>query len=213
MLTQIFPINIYKTKIHGVETALDQIMPKVKPIFEGLHSAHPDFSSGVTTTFNVNNKLHEDESFKDIVEQLNVCIADCWKQFKFYRGLDPFISECWMNRNSTGSEVIAHNHAPYVLAGVLYLKADKDMGNLVFENPNSLVASMQPYDYQRPEDVPEWLETSIEIQTGDLILFPGWLRHKTRKNNTNDYRYAVSFNVGCKGSDWMIANREWDIRK
>ena len=36
---------------------------------------------------------------------------------------------------------------------------------------------------------------SIEIEEGDLLLFPSYLPHKVSQNNSNDDRIVISFNV------------------
>ena len=39
----------------------------------------------------------------------------------------------------------------------------------------------------------EW--EPIEVKTNDVIFFPGWLRHKTEKNNSDENRYVMSANM------------------
>ena len=35
----------------------------------------------------------------------------------------------------------------------------------------------------------------IDVQTNDVLFFPGWLTHKTEVNKTNQNRYVMSLNV------------------
>tara|TARA_B110000261_G_scaffold48825_1_gene57559 strand:- start:663 stop:791 length:129 start_codon:yes stop_codon:yes gene_type:complete len=39
----------------------------------------------------------------------------------------------------------------------------------------------------------------IEIEEGDLLIFPGYLPHKVRANESNEDRIVISFNVDIKG--------------
>ena len=39
---------------------------------------------------------------------------------------------------------------------------------------------------------------SIDIDEGDLLLFPGYLPHKVAKNESGQDRIVISFNVGIK---------------
>ena len=38
----------------------------------------------------------------------------------------------------------------------------------------------------------------IEIEEGDLLLFPSYLPHKVSKNESDDDRIVISFNVDIK---------------
>jgi hypothetical protein len=39
----------------------------------------------------------------------------------------------------------------------------------------------------------------IESITGKLVLFPGWMKHFTRPNNTDETRISMAVNFGCQG--------------
>jgi uncharacterized protein (TIGR02466 family) len=210
MLISLFPTYIYKTRITGVE----ELLPSVSSLVDHMLTEHYNLEGGALATFDKHHRLHEEPVFSNLIEQIDVAIKDCWKEFKFYQGLEPFISECWINRYKKDSFINSHNHSPYQMSGVLYLRAGPQMGNIVFENPNYLVMSTQPFDYQDGHDeAPSWLESEMEVSTGDLLLFPGWLRHRTLKNNTDKDRYIMSFNVGSKGSNWNVSNQHWSVQK
>ena len=38
----------------------------------------------------------------------------------------------------------------------------------------------------------------IDVEEGDLLLFPGYLPHKVAKNESDDDRIVISFNVDVK---------------
>jgi ectoine hydroxylase-related dioxygenase (phytanoyl-CoA dioxygenase family) len=39
----------------------------------------------------------------------------------------------------------------------------------------------------------------IEIDEGDLLIFPGYLPHKVKENQSDEDRVVISFNVDIKG--------------
>ena len=39
---------------------------------------------------------------------------------------------------------------------------------------------------------------SLEINEGDLLIFPGYLPHKVAKNESDEDRIVISFNVDIK---------------
>ena len=42
----------------------------------------------------------------------------------------------------------------------------------------------------------------VDVKTGDFLLFPPWLWHKTEKNLSNESRYVMSINYDIVGGKW-----------
>jgi uncharacterized protein (TIGR02466 family) len=116
-----------------------------------------------------------------------------------YDKLTPHIDEMWVNISRKDNSVVGHNHLPYLMNGVVYLKKGADSGNIVFENPSSLIVCLQPLGFTGSTDVAFNIEKEIVVETGDVLIFPGWLRHRTLSNSADDERVVLSFNVGCTG--------------
>ena len=199
MIQELFPIKIYRNRVTSLANIEQQIIDFCEPMWRGENTSHPDLSPNMFTTFNQNNMLHRYELFAPLVEELNLMIAECWKEFQLYRNLTPIINEMWVNETKKDGAIISHNHAPYPIAGVVYLRHTPGMGNLVFENPINLLHSMQLYDWSGTTEITKNIEQEISVTTGDVVMFPGWLRHKTHANSLNESRYAMSFNVACTG--------------
>jgi uncharacterized protein (TIGR02466 family) len=205
MFTDLFPIKIYRTKITGVDQLLQKLLPELRCSLDMPESKHVDLGPNSVSTFNTNNQLHTNPLLKNTLKELDTIIADCWKGLNFYPGLKPVITEMWLNETEPGGiSVLAHNHSPYPLVGVIYLKVEKGMGNIVFENPNNLVVGTQPHNWAGTNDVNGGIQTTLDVETGDVILFPGWLRHYGEINKTTENRYVISFNIGCVG-DYPIS--------
>jgi uncharacterized protein (TIGR02466 family) len=205
MFTNLFPIKIYRTKLTDVETTLQNLMPLVKEELTSEEAKHRDLGPATVSTFNTNNQLHKVPLLENIVNNINSIVARCWTEFNYYPGLKPFISEMWLNETlPSGISTLPHNHSPYPLVGVLYLKLEKGMGNIIFENPNNLVVGTQPHNWIGPNDINGGIQEIIEVETGDIIIFPGWLRHFTETNQTTENRYVIAFNIGCTG-DYPIS--------
>jgi uncharacterized protein (TIGR02466 family) len=135
------------------------------------------------------------------INVLNLEIEKCWKEFNYYTGMTPYINEMWLNETLPGGvSVLSHNHSPYPLVGVVYLQAEENAGNIIFENPNYLVVGTQPHNWDGTNTVNGGIQETIKIKTGDLVIFPGWLRHRGEINASLSNRYIISFNIGCKGN-------------
>jgi uncharacterized protein (TIGR02466 family) len=205
MFKDLFPVRIYHTKISNVDMILDNLLPSLADNLTASDANHVDLGPKTKTTFNNHNQLQNNPSVESLVKELNIIINKCWVEFNYYPGLKPFINEMWFNETQPGGlSVLAHNHSPYPMVGVVYLKADKGMGNIIFENPNNLVVGTQPHNWAGTNDVNGGIQETLEIETGDVIIFPGWLRHRGEINQTDGNRYVISFNIGCTG-DYPIS--------
>jgi ectoine hydroxylase-related dioxygenase (phytanoyl-CoA dioxygenase family) len=43
-------------------------------------------------------------------------------------------------------------------------------------------------------DDPNWMWKEIPTVTGDVLIFPSWLRHRTQVNNSNEKRWVLTSN-------------------
>lgn len=205
MFKDLFPVRIYQTVLPGVDTLLQNLLPVLKTNLVADDSYHVDLGPGSFSTFNNNNQLHKHPLLESTLKELDTIISKCWTEFNYYSGITPFINEMWFNETVPGGlGVLSHNHSPYPLVGVIYLRAEHNMGNIIFENPNNLLIGTQPHNWNGTNDVNGGIQESLEIQTGDVIIFPGWLRHRGEVNHATDSRYVISFNIGCTG-DYPIS--------
>jgi uncharacterized protein (TIGR02466 family) len=200
MFRSLFPVKIYHSRLNNLNQLLEQILPELKEQLILKDAKHVDLGVGTVSTFNIDNRLHEHPFLASTVHELHSMIDHCWTEFNYYPGLTPFINEMWLNETVPGGiSVNSHNHSPYPLVGVMYLQVEPDMGNIVFENPNDLVVGTQPHNWSGTNDINGGIQETVKIETGDVIIFPGWLKHRGEINNSNMNRYAMSFNIGCSG--------------
>ena len=89
-------------------------------------------------------------------------------------------NEFWFNLTAPGESTGWHDHKEMaVLSGVFYLKIPKKSGDIVFRE-------------KRKND---WFEWSIKSSIGKMILFNSSLEHSVSKNNSNDIRMSLAFNL------------------
>tara|TARA_B100000401_G_scaffold351567_1_gene249189 strand:+ start:126 stop:731 length:606 start_codon:yes stop_codon:yes gene_type:complete len=103
------------------------------------------------------------------------------------------ISEMWAIINKKDDFNVIHTHPNCYLSAAYYVKAGKDCGKFEVEHPNNAKKYSFPEIEKRNELNLE--VASIEIEEGDLLLFPSYLPHKVSQNNSNDDRIVISFNV------------------
>ena len=98
-----------------------------------------------------------------------------------------FIDGSWVNLHPPGAWTMEHSHGYTSVAVVVYLDQPEHGGNLEVQNP--LFYHWSGY----PKKNELWQE--IEVKTGDVLMFPGWLVHRTQKNLSQSNRIIMSMNV------------------
>jgi uncharacterized protein (TIGR02466 family) len=106
------------------------------------------------------------------------------------------IKSMWAIINKKDDFNVIHSHPNCLLSAAYYVKAPKDCGRFQIENPNSIKKHITPEIVNKNEH--NVLMAGIEINEGDLIIFPGYLPHKVARNQSNEDRIVISFNVDIK---------------
>jgi len=105
----------------------------------------------------------------------------------------------WANINPPGALNRPHLHPNSHFSGVYYIKAPKNSGQIVFNEPRSGAHMVMP---SRKEGQPPshlWREVRVDPLEGRIVMFPSWLWHCVEPNESNDIRISVSFNFIQKG--------------
>ena len=106
------------------------------------------------------------------------------------------IKEMWAIINKTGDFNVIHTHPNCYLSAAYYVKAPEKCGRFQIENPN--IAKKNYYPEIKTKNELNLEVAGIDIEEGDLLIFPGYLPHKVRANESNEDRIVISFNVDIK---------------
>ena len=106
------------------------------------------------------------------------------------------IKEMWAIINKKNDFNVIHTHPNCYLSAAYYVKAPKDCGNFKVESPN--IAKRYAYPEIANQNELNVEVASINISDGDLLLFPAYLPHKVGKNESDEDRIVISFNVDAK---------------
>jgi uncharacterized protein (TIGR02466 family) len=95
----------------------------------------------------------------------------------------------WVNVHQPEGITKEHNHACTAWVIAAYLNVPENSGNIKFRDP--LEYSKSGYYH----DDPQWMWKSVPITSGDVLVFPGWLIHKTEKNMSQEDRWVLTTNI------------------
>jgi uncharacterized protein (TIGR02466 family) len=191
----VFPTKIYEAEFPNFDQVQDQILEAVIPYFNKPAEGNEYVTgNGQAMIIRTGNDLHKDPALKNVVDFIEFHAKEYWKQSELTSRIDPYILQLWANTIPPGGFTPAHNHNPVPMGGAFYINAVPKMGNLYLENPMENVIGKQPRDFQHK---PYLYTETINVSPGKLIMFPGWMRHHTRSNMTQENRYVMGFNIGA----------------
>ena len=106
------------------------------------------------------------------------------------------VKEIWAIINKKNDFNVVHTHPNSFLSAAYYVKAPKNCGKFQVENPNIAKRHFSPEIANKNEFNAQ--VAGLEINEGDLLIFPGYLPHKVAKNESEEDRIVISFNVDIK---------------
>jgi uncharacterized protein (TIGR02466 family) len=197
MIENLFPVKIYKTKYtSNFDELRNVILPKLESVFNATVSNNQGSMRGGLCSYNVVRDLHLWPELYPYVNFLNAHLPVYWKELGYNSMIPPKIFEMWANKYTPHSFIDTHNHSPIPITISFYLQTNKDSGNIVFEHPNSTLLKHQPVHGLDDRNTYHTLfDHEIDIEEGDIIMFPGWLKHKTTPNVSKNDRIMIGANV------------------
>jgi uncharacterized protein (TIGR02466 family) len=193
MIIDLFPVKIYKVKYeHDLTGLLESLSTYID--FENIKNNNQGSMRGEGVCSYVDRRdLHELPQFQKLKSFIENHAKIYWQQLGYNEYYNPKVIEMWCNIYRNESFIDLHNHAPRTLTSSFYLRKESKIGNIVFEHPLSTLLKHQPY-YIDKNNYHKLFEEEIDAEGGDLIIFPGWLNHKTLPNGDED-RIMIGTNI------------------
>jgi hypothetical protein len=193
-LIHLFPTTIYKERLDLDINSISEFIEKIKLEYNQKAEDHKHLAASNNSLCyaNVLQDLHKWPEMAELVKLIRLHAYRFWKSSGYKeRFID--ISQMWFNVYKKGSFLTMHNHSPSYVAGTFYLSKTDSGSNIRFLDPNEMLLKTQPYGYSSSEEF-EFFEKEIEVSTGDLLLFPGFLKHRTAPVNDDSERICIAFN-------------------
>lgn len=191
----LFPIPIIR--IHSDKSTYDSIQCEINKAIEIIKQTND--STSLTYLYTGSPETSISNKTYDFVEKfqcnnLKTRIYDAVNEYAgrigWHGEKDFVLRNSWINLFDKDTAHGQHCHPGYTISGVYYHQVSEKQGTLSFNNPNSLMFACNfPQGAVCPQTV------DIVPDNGDIILFPSWLVHSTRKNATDEQRISVAFNL------------------
>ena len=200
VMNNIFPILIYQKNYTGDLNKLqDDIIPNMEPVVTAsTENNQLAMRNGAVCSAVSNLDLYNMFDLSELESFVRSCALEYCNKLG-YREANIIVASTWINKYPKGGYIDNHHHAPSIMGATFYLNKPNGSGDLVFENPIAALRRYEPFKalghanaYAEDSTI---LNHKIEVKEGDLVLFPGWILHRTEPNMSNGDRIVIGFDI------------------
>lgn len=199
MIKDIFATKIYEVEFPEYESLQQDLVNQILPFFENKENCkhrllRNSYSIEGSSEGRVRN-LWERIQMQPVYDFMMYHVKQYWDQQGYNPHYSPRVSHMWANLIPENGNLILHNHNPNIIAGVFYVKAEAGMGDLAIQNPMEQLLGRMPY-YTSEESYQGryFFDHVVKSRSGKLVLFPGWINHKTMISTVDGERIAIGMN-------------------
>src|SRR6185437_10204297 len=133
---------------------------------------------------------------RELMETVDAKLNELHAYFQFTPKTRLVISEAWININNRGGFNRSHHHPGSLFSCVYYVKGGVGKGEIAFNNPIEAHAYTIPDALVTQHNAFTAADLFIPPVTGELLIFPSWLMHYVKPNETDEDRISVALNSG-----------------
>jgi uncharacterized protein (TIGR02466 family) len=169
---------------------------KLEPICNDLISTtniktHLEIGNAASSAPNKNKAPHIMNEFKEFYKWLdNIAQHIILNEWSLNKHFQYFISNSWVNVHDTGGYTRIHTHGPCTLTTAAYLNLPENGGYIEFLDPLEHIKLYHMKNFD--EEQFNWKK--VEAKTGDVLIFPGWIKHRTQPNESDENRWVLTSN-------------------
>jgi uncharacterized protein (TIGR02466 family) len=197
----LFPTPLYISSINNIKNELEYVTR-----LEYVPGGPAEIVNCLMTTNNYILRVPELYDLnKNIEEEINIFLRD---QLRFSSNIKFNITTSWVTLHRKDHYAQLHNHPNSLYSGVVYLQTDQNSGSITFHErlptlfPSEIELDIDEYNILNART---W---SIQPKTGDLIIFPSYLKHSVEVNKSEQDRFVIAFNIFPSGILGKRTNNE-----
>jgi len=191
----LYDITPFTPLIFKAKYNWDNISQVIDWCDELVSSTKPKENTHWSNGTSIQNKTpHLNPLFKNFYNWLNNVAMDIIvNKFNYDSNMEYAIQNSWINLHAPGGSTTTHHHGPAILSVATYLHMPVNGGHIEFKDPLEYHKGYYPAAVD--DEILNWKETPTK--TGDVVLFPGWLRHRTQENKSSENRWVLTTNYIC----------------
>ncbi len=192
-ILKLFPQPVFKYKVKNFETLNQELL-------KFIYDLHKEDTVGLKKS-NINGWHSKSFDLNDLeglpykfLSQITDNIKDVFKHYGWVYDTNKVkCTSMWSIINKKGSFNIEHIHSNNYLSAAYYVKAPKECGKFKALTPNIITRNFFP----KSNGITELnaVTAKINVEEGDLLIFPAYLPHSVEENKSDDDRVIISFNI------------------
>tara|TARA_A100001035_G_scaffold226568_1_gene187629 strand:- start:1695 stop:2306 length:612 start_codon:yes stop_codon:yes gene_type:complete len=193
MLSDGYYINPWSTLIY--KTSYDFNYPQIKPSIQKFINKRPANTSALekgeawSSVGWQYNPPHLWEEFKDFGSHLLLLLKEIYQANRIL-DKENCLLQSWLNTHGKGGETLEHSHNLVDFVVTSYLNLPENGGFIEFRDP------LEYHKANSYINAEEELWKPVHCTTNDVIIFPGWLKHRVQPNQSDEERVVMTINVG-----------------
>jgi len=184
------PFPPYIFKFH-YDFEWERIKDKVYKTFETVPNVSElERGDSHSTLFDQGTPPHKWPELAEYFQWLHGPLSQVWNSMNYnWYAKQTNYQNSWFNIHRNSGETLEHQHAYTELVITSYLQLPKDSGYIEFRDPLEYHKAHTPIRHE------EELWKEVPCATGDILIFPGWLKHRVQPNKTDLDRIVMTVNV------------------
>ena len=135
----------------------------------------------------------KDNFMKNFLNWINPRVREVMNRWTYHPDLPFYIERSWFNEHNKTGETLEHTHGATPIVVSCYVRKDhQDSGNIMFRDP---MFQTRAHEDNLQAHYP-W--RIIPVEQNDILIFPGWLEHKTEPSKAIGRRICLTLNYNFK---------------
>ena len=192
MFKDLFKVPIFHGKLDNWKKYNRDLLPLCKEIRKETDdmSGLP-WNCNVWSTYAYDDQLFKRSEFQEVSRAIATYVRSYLDRRQWKGDAKILMTELWVNHQDKYQYQEYHDHRERIISGIYYIDVPEGAPGIMMKTP--LKANFDDLFFN--EDAVQEVN-HLDIQTGDLLLFPSWLDHGVKANMTDSHRVNVSFNFG-----------------
>ena len=137
--------------------------------------------------------LVKENFMKNFLKFINPRVREVLNRWTYHPDIPYFIERSWFNEHNKDGETLPHTHGSTPIVVSCYLKKDSpNAGNIMFRDP---MFQTRAHEDNLQAHYP-W--RIVPVEENDILIFPGWLEHKTEPSQSDGRRICLTLNYKFK---------------
>jgi len=157
---------------------------------ETVENSYLESGNAFSSVMNQFNRPHYWPIVQQFLNELSPSINKILDSWQIERR-PWYIGNSWANKHLRGGVTKDHHHGNHVAAVAAYISLPAKSGFIEFKNPLEYHWSQSNLIDHDGKSL--WYP--VECSSNQVLIFPGWLRHRTQISESDEPRYIMSFNI------------------